>query len=93
MQIELTDEDIVKIAEAVAQRIKPPVQKAADGAMNIKEVAQYIGKSVVSVRRLIRKDRTFPLPRGEGKFSFDRKEVEIWWKNQKNKAEKIFRPL
>lgn len=96
MKIELSDAQVSKIAEAVADivmlRMGTPNKKNDESSMTIKDVAEYIKRSVISVRRLIRQDKSFPVPRGKGKFIFDRKEIEIWWEKQKKKAEKIFRP-
>lgn len=95
MKIELSDAQVSQIAKAVADIVMLRIntsKKNAAASMTIKDVAEYIRRSVISVRRLIRKDKSFPVPRGKGKFIFDRKEIEIWWEKEKKKAEKIFRP-
>ncbi|MDR1196546.1 MAG: hypothetical protein LBL00_08760 [Endomicrobium sp.] len=104
MEIELSQEQIKQIAQSVAdivaERIgaqtakdKAGLSGENDNSMNIKEVAQYISMAVITVRRKIRADKSFPLPRDKRKFVFDRKEVERWWEEQKRKMEKIFRPM
>jgi excisionase family DNA binding protein len=59
--------------------------------MTIKEVATYINKLVMSMRRLIRRcDFSTPLKIGD-EFRFERSDVEEWLQDKVNEGNKIYR--
>jgi Predicted transcriptional regulator len=94
MQIELTTDQLNILADLIAAKIgKDETTKSESEIMTIPEVADYLKKSIVSVRRYIRK-LDFPTPRKiGGEFRFSRKEVVSWFESKKKRdAEKIFRP-
>jgi len=96
MQIELTKEQLDTLSDLIASKMNTNEHNIIDKneVMTIKEVATYLQKSIISVRRYIRMP-DFPVARKVGKeFRFSRKEVEEWFLNKKKKeAEKDYKVI
>ena len=97
MQIELSSDQLNILADLVANKIvsisAPAKPQPKKETMTIREAAYYLQKSIISVRRYIRRPG-FPVARKVGGgFLFSSKEIVAWFENEKKKeAQKIFRP-
>jgi excisionase family DNA binding protein len=93
MKVELTDIQLNEIASRVATIvIKGLSWQKPKSKMSIREVAEHINTSIITIRRLIRR-RDFPPPMKIGRdFRFDREEIEAWLERKAEEGNKIYRP-
>jgi excisionase family DNA binding protein len=93
MKVELTDIQLNEIASRVATIVIKGLSRQKPSAkMSIREVAEYINMSIVTIRRLIRRP-DFPAPMKIGRdFRFDREEIEAWLERKAEEGNEIYRP-
>ncbi|MCA6073011.1 MAG: helix-turn-helix domain-containing protein [Endomicrobium sp.] len=97
MEIEFTDSQLNKVVEKISEKVADIViaklaKQRYNEAMTIKEVASYLNKCEMPVRRYIRKTDFPNAWKVGGEFRFDRKEVESWWARKAKESNAIYRP-
>lgn len=73
MQLLLSDTDVQRIADAVAQRLQPPA--AADEWLTVEQAAQHLKCSTSRIYQGTSK-RTLPFHRDGGRLMFSRTELD-----------------
>lgn len=77
VHIALSDEDIQRIAAAVAQRLQPPTE--AKRWMNTREAAAYLGRTPNALHKLTSaREIPFHQDTHGGRMTFDREELDHW---------------